>query len=142
MVSDYNYLDVLNGVLGKVYHSTEDAKKDLANLFRFLRISMAAIEKSGAKWYPALRILRNVSINGTSQMTAEERAADVAILAQYMICKEVGETLGDYLNNKVFATSNVKSVNPATEDVEGFKKYIETYCKLLPAENLAADVLG
>ena len=83
MVSDYNYLDVLNGVLGKVYHSTEDAKKDLANLFRFLRISMAAIEKSGAKWYPALRILRNVSINGTSQMTAEERAADVAILAQY-----------------------------------------------------------
>ncbi len=83
VVSDYNYLDVLNGVLGKVYHSTEDAKKDLANLFRFLRISMAAIEKSGAKWYPALRILRNVSINGTSQMTAEERAADVAILAQY-----------------------------------------------------------
>ncbi|MBQ3412676.1 MAG: ATPase [Oscillospiraceae bacterium] len=66
----------------------------------------------------------------------------MAILAQYMIRKEVGETLGEYLNNKVFATSNVKSVNPATEDVEGFKKYIETYCKLLPAENLAADVLG
>ena len=83
VVSDYLYLDVLNGVLGKVYHSTEDAKKDLANLFRFLRISMAAIEKSGVKWYPALRILRNVSLYGTGQMSPEERAADVSVLTQY-----------------------------------------------------------
>jgi sugar (pentulose or hexulose) kinase len=66
----------------------------------------------------------------------------MAILAQYMVRKEVGESLGEFLNNKVFATSNVKSVNPATEDVEGFKKYIETYVELLPAEKLAADVLG
>ena len=83
VVSDYKYLDVLNGVLGKVYHSTEDAKNDLSNLFRFLRIPMAAIEKCGVNWYPALRILRSVSLNGTNQMTPEARSSDIAILTQF-----------------------------------------------------------
>jgi len=66
----------------------------------------------------------------------------MAILAQYMICKADGESLGSFLNNKVFATSNVKSVNPSPEDVAGFRKYIEKYMDLLPAEKLAAETLN
>ena len=82
IVSDYRYLDALNKVMGKEYHSAEDAKRDLTNLFRFLRLSMAAIENSGASWYPALFILREVSKRGTAHMTPEERAAHVAVLVE------------------------------------------------------------
>lgn len=83
VVSDYNYLDTLNGILGKPYHSTEDARKDLANLFQFLRIPTIAIERSGAKWYPALKILKEVSVNGTSLMSSDDRISDIKVLTQY-----------------------------------------------------------
>lgn len=82
IVSDYHYLDALNKVMGKEYHSAEEAKHDLVNLFQLLRLSMAAIEESGASWYPALSILREVSKRGTAHMTPEERAAHVAVLTE------------------------------------------------------------
>ena len=82
IVSDCHYLDALNKVMGKEYHSAEEAKHDLVNLFQLLRLSMAAIEESGASWYPALSILREVSKRGTAHMTPEERAAHVAVLTE------------------------------------------------------------
>ena len=82
IVSDYRYLDALNKAMGKEYHSAEDARRDLTNLFRFLRLSMAAIENSGALWYLALSILREVSKRGTAHMTPEERAVHVAELVE------------------------------------------------------------
>ena len=83
VVSEYSYLDALNTALGKVYHSTEDAKKDLANLFKFLRISMPAIERLGKPWFVALQILYKVSRNGIIHMSQDERASDVAVLSQH-----------------------------------------------------------
>ena len=83
VVSDYSYLDTLNGVMGKVYHSTDSAKRDLVNVFKFLRISLAAIKKTNVAWYPALEILHRVSQKGTAQMTAEERSAEVEVLKQH-----------------------------------------------------------
>ena len=83
VVSDYRYLDILNGVLGKTYHSAEDARKDLANLFKFLRIPLSAIENRGVAWYPALRVMRSVALNGTGKLTPEEREADIAILTEH-----------------------------------------------------------
>ena len=101
IVSDYRYLDTLNKVMGKEYHSAEDAKRDLTNLFRFLRLSMAAIENSGASWYPALFILREVSKRGTAHMTPEERATHVAILV------ENGQKAMDCLRNATPALAEI-----------------------------------
>lgn len=105
IVSDYTFLDTINTVMGKVYHSAEEAKRDLANLFRFLRLSLAAIEKSGAVWYPALRVLRMVSRQGTSQMTEEERAVGLTVLTQYgqnaMDClKDAKPALAEILDSR------------------------------------------
>lgn len=83
VVSEYNYLDALNNAMGKVYHSTEDARRDLANLFRFMRLSMPAIEKLDKPWFPALQALYKVSRSGTLHMRQEERSADAAMLAQH-----------------------------------------------------------
>ena len=54
----------------------------------------------------------------------------MAILAEYMVRKEEGETLDSFLNGKVFAASSVRSVDPDPQDVEGFKKYIEKYVNI------------
>ncbi len=83
IISDYLYLDVLNSVVGKNYHSTQEAKRDLANLFKFLRIPLAAIEKADLPWFGALQVLKKVADDGTSQMTPESREEDIALLQQH-----------------------------------------------------------
>jgi len=105
VVSEYNYLEALNTALGKIYHSTEDARRDLANLFKFLRIPLAAIERLEKPWYSALQILYRVSRNGVGLMTPEERSADIAVLCQHgkaaMDCLADGKpVLADILHAK------------------------------------------
>lgn len=83
VASEYQYLEAIGNVQGTVYHSIEAAQKDLANLFRFLRIPLAAIEQLNKPWYPALRVLYKIAKNGAGHMTREERQADIAILEQF-----------------------------------------------------------
>ena len=83
VVSEYNYLDALNVALEKIYHSPEEAKKDLANLFKYSRISLAALEKLNKPWYPALKVLHRVAQEGIAHMTMEEREADAKQLMQF-----------------------------------------------------------
>lgn len=83
VVSEYRYLDAINGTLGKVYHSIEDAKKDLANIFRFVRIPLAAVEALKKPWFPALQILYKVSRGEAAHMSVSERAVEAEILRRY-----------------------------------------------------------
>ncbi len=83
VVSEYAYLDALNFALGKVYHSPEEAKKDLVNLFKYMRISMAAIEPLTKPWYPALQILHRVSKEGITHMTLDSRDVEAKMLFEY-----------------------------------------------------------
>ena len=83
VASEYQYLEAIGNVQGTVYHSIEAAQKDLANLFRFLRIPLAAIEQLNKPWYPALRVLYKIAKSGAGHMTREERQADIAILEQF-----------------------------------------------------------
>ena len=63
----------------------------------------------------------------------------MAVLASYMIHKESGESLDDYLNNKVFAGQQGSTIAPDKFDVEGFDKFIERYKAGLPVERAAVD---
>ena len=83
IVAEYRYLDVLNEVLGKVYQSGEAVKRDLADLFKHLRISMAAIERMQKDWYPALKILHRISANGLPQSEEESRTEEMLALQKY-----------------------------------------------------------
>lgn len=82
VVQEYIYLDTLNEVIGKDCHSIEVAQKELRNLFKFFRISAAAMEKLNILWYPAMRIMHKVSVNGIMHMTADEQKADIVVLKQ------------------------------------------------------------
>ena len=63
----------------------------------------------------------------------------IAILACYMQEKEPGETLSDYLNNKIFAGQTGTTIAPKPEDVAGFDAFIEKYKTALVAEKAAVE---
>ena len=65
----------------------------------------------------------------------------MALLGAYMLWKDEGESLSDFLDNKVFA--NAKSVTLMAEpaDVEGFAAFLARYRRALPLERTATEVL-
>ena len=72
--------------------------------------------------------------------TAGEGGAwGMAVLAQYMIQRKDGETLPQYLDNRVFAGQSGTTVSPVPEDVEGFNSFIEMYKKGYPIEQAAVE---
>jgi sugar (pentulose or hexulose) kinase len=76
----------------------------------------------------------------TVMKTAGEGGAwGIAVLAMFAKAKEDGETLDDYLNNKIFAGEEGITVAPAQADVDGFTKFMESYVKALPAERAAVE---
>jgi sugar (pentulose or hexulose) kinase len=71
----------------------------------------------------------------------EGGAWGMALLAAYMMQKENGEALCDYLENKVFAGAESVVVEPDAGDVAGFEVFIERYKAGLTIEQAAVDVL-
>ena len=75
------------------------------------------------------------------ETAGEGGAWGIALLAEYMVSKEDGETLDAYLNNKIFAGEKGETMNPDPADVAGFDKFIELYKAGLPIEAAAVDAM-
>ncbi|MDD7358452.1 MAG: FGGY-family carbohydrate kinase [Eubacterium coprostanoligenes] len=70
--------------------------------------------------------------------TAGEGGAwGMAVLAKYVV--DGDEPLDEYLNNKVFANSECKTVAPDENDVNGFNEYMKLYKSALKAEVAAYE---
>ena len=75
--------------------------------------------------------------------TASEGGAwGMAVLAAYMEEKAEGESLPDYLSNRIFAGQTGTTIEPKPEDVAGFDAFIEKYKSTLPAEKAAVEGLA
>ena len=61
---------------------------------------------------------------------------------QAQIQKEASESLGDYLNNKVFAGQEGSELAPNAEGVKGFDEFIKIYKAGLPIERAAVDSMA
>lgn len=78
----------------------------------------------------------------TVMETAGEGGAwGMAVLASYMLQKEKGESLDDYLNNRVFAGQKGSAMEPDAADVKGFDEFIKRYKAGLKVERAAVDNL-
>lgn len=78
----------------------------------------------------------------TVMSTAGEGGAwGIAILASYMLNKDAGETLDEFLDKKIFANEQGETMNPDPADVEGFDAFIKRYKAGLPIERAAVDSL-
>ena len=65
----------------------------------------------------------------------------MALLAAYMLRKDRGETLPDYLDNKVFAEAGSVTLMADESDVAGFDRFLTRYKQALPLERCATEVL-
>ncbi len=78
----------------------------------------------------------------TVMETAGEGGAwGIALLADYMVHKKENESLEDFLDHRVFAGMEQKTVLPDPEDVSGFTLYMKKFVALLPAQQAAVDGL-
>ncbi len=75
--------------------------------------------------------------------TASEGGAwGMAVLAAYMQEKGDGETLPEYLSNRIFAGQTGTTIAPKAEDVAGFDAYVARYKSTLIAEKAAVEGLN
>jgi len=75
--------------------------------------------------------------------TASEGGAwGIALLASYMVHKEINEPLEAFLANRVFAMENSATIIPAQSEIDGFSVFMERYKKGLVIERVAVDNLA
>ncbi len=75
------------------------------------------------------------------ETAGEGGAWGIAVLASYLVNKEAGESLEDYLNHKVFAGQEGEEVQPDTRDVQGFNEFMVRYKAGLAIERAAVENL-
>ena len=64
----------------------------------------------------------------------------MALLAAFMM-QGAGQSLEDYLSRSVFADAKSVTLAPKQEDVEGFDRYMEQFCKGLTVQKAAVETL-
>ncbi len=71
------------------------------------------------------------------ETAGEGGAWGMALLASYMVNKADGQTLPDYLDEKIFAGEVGVEIVPTEEEVAGFNAYMENYKAAIPVEAAA-----
>ena len=148
-----------------VFARTPDAKFTLANFWRTHLLSALATLKIGMDilteteqvkidklyghggFFKAPEVgQRMLSAAVNTPVSVMETAGEggpygMALLAAYMLWKKDGESLPDYLDNRVFADAVSVTLSADEKDVAGFAAFLETYKKALPMERLATELL-
>ena len=75
------------------------------------------------------------------ETAGEGGAWGIALLASYMVNKGEGESLSQYLEEKVFAGQESVTLQPEAKDVAGFDAFIKRYSEGLPIERAAVENL-
>ncbi len=142
---------------------TPEAKFTLANFFRAtlystmttLKLGMEILEKEnveirsltghGGLFKTPVVGQRYMAAAMNTPVTCMETAGEggaygIALLAAYRYAKK-GETLEEYLSDKVFSDVKSSTLAPDRADVEGFNTYIEGYKKLIKVEQSAIEVI-
>ena len=71
------------------------------------------------------------------ETAGEGGAWGIALLASFLVNNTAGQTLADFLEEKVIAGNAGVEIAPTAEDVAGFNAYIENYKAGLPIEETA-----
>ncbi len=77
----------------------------------------------------------------TMETAGEGGAWGIALLASYMVNRGDNQSLGDFLERKVFAGKQGSSVAPDPADVSGFKEFMKRYIQGLAIEKAAVEHL-
>ena len=148
-----------------VFARVPDAKFTLANFMRTHLLSALATLKIGMDILTDLEQVRIDKLYGhggffktpevgqrmlsaavNTPVSVMETAGEggpygMALLGAYMLWKDEGESLPDFLDNKVFAGAKSVTLMADPADVEGFAAFLARYRKALPLERTATEVL-
>ena len=148
-----------------VFARVPDAKFTLANFMRTHLLSALATLKIGMDILTDLEQVRIDKLYGhggffktpevgqrmlsaavNTPVSVMETAGEggpygMALLGAYMLWKDEGESLPDFLDNKVFAGAKSVTLMADPTDVEGFAAFLARYRKALPLERTATEVL-
>ena len=139
-----------------------DSKFTLANFFRAtlystiatLKLGMEILEKEnvaidslmghGGLFKTPLVGQRYMAAACNTAITCMKTAGEggpygMALLAAFAFNKNDGESLEEYLNNRVFKDAEGITLTPDSADLEGFNKYMDDYKKLLIVERAAVE---
>ena len=75
------------------------------------------------------------------QTAGEGGPYGMALLCAYMLWKDEGESLPDYLDNKVFAGAASTTLMADEADIDGFNQFLAMYKTAFPVEKTAVEVL-
>ena len=75
------------------------------------------------------------------ETAGEGGAWGIALLAAYLARRQPGETLEDYLEQKVFAGNPGVRVEPDPRDLEGFGAFLQRYTRGLAVQRAAVEAL-
>lgn len=64
----------------------------------------------------------------------------MALLCAYMLWKDEGESLPDYLDNRVFNGAKSSTVMADKADIDGFNRFLAKYKAAFPVEKTAVEV--
>lgn len=79
----------------------------------------------------------------TVMETAGEGGAwGIALLADYLLYKKEGQSLGEYLSRNVFEDSKGSTVEPVSEEANGFRTFMNAFKAGLAAERMAGETLS
>lgn len=78
----------------------------------------------------------------TMESSGEGGPYGMALLAAYMLDKTEGETLPDYLDNKIFASCKTVETMADQSDIDGFNAYLTGFKACLPVEKAAIDAFA
>ena len=65
----------------------------------------------------------------------------MALLAGYMLWKDPGESLEDYLDNKVFSSAKSVTLMAEEREIAGFNAFLDRYKKAFPVEKAAVEYM-
>ncbi|MDY7542465.1 MULTISPECIES: xylulokinase [unclassified Cryobacterium] len=77
-----------------------------------------------------------------TETASEGGAWGIAVLASYLRAADHGQSLDDYLDERVFATTAFDTTQPDPTDVAGFTTYLARYSDGLAVERIAIEALS
>lgn len=142
--SSQNHFNLANFMRANLYTSLGALKIGLDILLKGEGVQLDKILGHGGLFKTKGVGQRFLSAAVNAPVTVMETAGEggawgVALLAAYLKNKQEGETLEQYLDERVFGSQKGETLSATDEDVEGFESFMETYKSGLAIERAAVE---
>lgn len=137
-------LNIANFMKANIYSSIASLKIGLDILFKDEKVGLDRITGHGGFFKTPVAGQRIMAAAMNTPVTVMENAGEggawgMALLGLYMIHKKEYSSLGDFLDNRIFADVKSTVISPVAEDVRDFEIYMDRYKETMKVEKAATE---